>query len=246
MPKKKAEEKPPRSPEEVVEELHPAYQEWKGGEKAKEKLKKEFFTGITEWIKENGEPEEDYLIVIGADEEAAIEAAEKERPGWIVEAVRPYLAEGDEEQVPDAWEVIVSENPEFMPFTIEFAGKVYGRQIVEGPSMLENERLEEEDPELWARVAKYPMQNLLESIAYEAGMDHRGEEFEQTREGVTYIGFDGYIAWQCERHGVKRQLISLDEMTDKDAGSLQAYMYLGPPSVKLPAPTKAKEGQEVG
>lgn len=225
--KKKAEDKPPRVPEEVVADLAPAYKEWKDGEKAKEKLKKEFFTGITKWIKENGEPEEDYLIVIGADEEAAIEAAEKERPGWIVEAVRPYRAEGDEEQVPDAWEAIVVENPEFMPYTIEFSGKVYGRQIVEGPSMLEHERIEEEDPELWKRVAKYPMQKVFEQVAFEANIPLRE--------------IDGYVERVLEENGVKRQLVSLDEMSDKDAGSLQQYMYLGPPSVKLPAPTKAKE-----
>lgn len=231
MPRKKAEVKPPRVPVEVVADLAPAYKEWKDGEKSKEKYKTEFFAGITEWLKENAEPEEDYLIVIGADEEEAIFATEQERPGWIVEGVRPYLAEGDEVQVENGWEAIVVENPAFMPFTIEFDGKVYGRQIVEGSSMLDNERIEAEDPELWKRVAQYPNEKVMVELVF--ATDFTDEMTTETAEE--------YVESVCETNGIKRQLISLDEMSDKDAGSLQAYMYMGPPTVKLPAPTKIKE-----
>lgn len=215
-----------RTPEEVVAELAPAYDEWKGGEKSKEKLRKEFFSAVETYIAEHGEPEEDLIIVVAADDQSAIEAAEKERPGWKVEAIRPFTAEGDEVPIDNGWECIVVENPKYMPYSVEFDGRVWKKQVAEGAQMLDNERLEADDPELWKRVAAYPMQSLLEDIAYEAN--------------VHYTEVEAYIESQCERHGVKRQLKDASEISDKDLGSLQAYTYTGLPTIKLASPTKVK------
>jgi hypothetical protein len=211
-----------RNPEEIITELAPAYNEWKGGEKSKNKLKTEFFEAITEHLAEAAEPAEDLLTVHGyADEEQAITEVEKQRPGWKVDAVRP---------LPDtthSWEVIVVEDPAFMPFTIEYEGQVWGRQIAEGSTMLDDERLAEEDPELWKAVSAYPMQSFVEDLAYEAGTDHREVE--------------AYVEKKYQEAGMSRSLKSMDEIDDELLPRLQEYTYVGPPTIKLPAPKKVKE-----
>lgn len=220
-----------RNPEEIVKDLAPAYKEWKGGEKSKNKFKEEFFDAITEYLEEHGEPAESYLMVTAPSEEAAIESAMQQRPGWIVDAVRPC------DDIQDAWEVIVVEDPQYMSFTVEFDGQVWGRQVAEGSMMLDDDRIQAEDPDLWKAVTSYPHQLLLEDIAYEAGMSPKDEEFEMDE----YKGFGGYIEWQCERHGVHRSLKPMDEIDDADLAGLKKYMYPGPPQIKLPAPKKVKQ-----
>lgn len=238
------------SPLEVVEKLAPAYREWKAGEKEKEKQKKLFFTAAEDDIKENGEPAEELVVVVGCASDAqAIEKAEMEYPGWLVAAVRPY--EDDEENPAHellgpgvgAWECIIEEDPKYMEYSVEFDGYMWKKQVAEGSQMLDDEKLAKEDPELYKRVTQFPNWTLLSDLAYEAGMDPReaDREFAMTHEGVEYTGFDGYLEWQCVRHGLKRVLRDADEIADKDLGSLQAYTYLGKPTVKLAAPTKIKE-----
>lgn len=219
-----------RTVKEIVADLAPAYKEWKGGEKTKNKLRDEFFEAITSKLQEDGEAAEDLIIVEATSGVEAIEEAQRRRPGWLVEDWRPSP------DLDGSYEVIVVENPEFMPFTIEFDGQVWGRQITEGDSMLDNEKIEADDPDLWKRVTAYPNQSLLEDIAYGAGMDPNDHAFEMNG----YKGFDGYIEWQCERHGVKRSLKPFDDIADEDLAALQGYMYSGPPKVKLPAPKKVK------
>lgn len=220
-----------RTPEEIIKDLAPAYKEWKGGEKGKNKLKDEFFEAITKHLRENGEPAEDLIRVTDcASDTQALEEAEKQRPGWIADAVRPLEGE------PGSWECIIVEDPAFMPFTVEYDGQVWGRQVVEGATMLDDERIKTEDPYLYKTITSYPNWNLLEDIAYEAGMDPSNSEFEHG----DFVGFDGYLEWQCERHGVHRTLRPLDELPDEVAAQLRPYFYLGTPQIKLPAPKKVK------
>lgn len=217
-----------RLPEEIIKDLAPAYKEWKGGEKDKNKLKTEFFESITDRLREVDLA--DRLVEVeGQDEKSASENAERNNPTWVVVDLRPSEKDG-------WYEVIMEENPEFQTFIIEYDGQVWGRQVVEGATMLDDDRIAIEDPNLYKVITAYPNQSLLEDIAYEAGMDPNDHEFEM--DGFT--GFDGYIEWQCERHGVKRSLKPLDELPDEVAAQLQPYLYPGPPQIKFPAPKKAK------
>lgn len=218
-----------RTPEEIVAELAPAYGEWKGGEKVKNKLKTEFFDSITEHLKASDSAAEDLVTVEANDAQEARETIEKLRPTWIVEDLR---------EAPDRegfWEVILVEDPAFMPFTIEFDGQVWGRQIAEGSMMLDDDLLQVEKPDLWKRISEYPNQKLMEDIAYEAGMDPSDPDTEESG------GLEGYVERQCERHGLKRFLKSMDDIDDEDLAEMQDYTYPGPPTVKLPAPKKVKE-----
>ena len=151
-----------RTPEEIVKDLAPAYHEWKGGEKDKEKLKTEFFDAITEYLKLDGE-QADRLVTVEADRaDTACKVAEKLYPAWV--AV-------DQRQPDDGrWEVIMEERAEYQSFTTELDGEVWTRQVVEGSQMLDNEALEAEDPELWKRVAHYPYETLLNDSSSEANV----------------------------------------------------------------------------
>lgn len=219
-----------RTPEEIVSELAPAYQEWKDGEKTKNTLKVEFFDAITDYLQAEGGQADQLVSVHATTAEEAVEFAEKHYPAWI--AVDQRKGDGE-----DHWEVILEERPEYQAFTIEHDGRVWGRQVAEGATMLDDERLQEEDPELWKAVTAYPHQSLLEDIAYEAGMSPKDHEFEM--EGFT--GFDGYIEWQCKRHGLERSIKPLDEIDENLVPRLKEYMYPGPPTIKLPSPKKVKE-----
>lgn len=220
-----------RAPEEIVVDLAPAYHEWKGGEKTKNKLKTEFFDAITKYLKENGEQAEDLIYIFAKSPDEATELAQKQHPGWVIEDWRDHPTE------PGAYEIIIKEDPQFQPFTIEHDGYIWGRQVAEGSTMLDDERLQVDNPDLWKSVTAYPYQNLLEDIAYEAGMDPRDVEFEEDG----FKGFDGYIEWQCEKHGLKRSLKPMDELDEELLAQLKEYTYIGSPTIKLPSPKKVKE-----
>lgn len=221
-----------RTPDEIAAELAPAYDEWKGGEKAKEKLKGEFFTAITE-VCASGDLEEGYLLITAATEPEAVEAAERQRPEMNIEEFRKS------EDIEDAWEFILVENPEYMAYSVEINGRVWKRGVTEGDSMLDNEAIEQKDPELWKRVTFFKEWKLVESVAYEAGMDPRQRDMEYAEEG----GFDGYLERHLMEHGYKRELKDADEIADEDLAALQEYTYYGKPKIKLPAPTKVKEAK---
>lgn len=210
-----------RSPEEIVADLAPAYKEWKGGEKTKNKLKTEFFDSITEYLKKSGVQAEDLIYVIASSPDEAIEIAEKQNPGWVVDDWRDHPTE------PRAYEIIIRENPEFQPFTIEYDGQIWGRQVAEGSTMLDDERLKADNPDLWIEVSSYPYQDLLEDIAYEAGMHHHEVE--------------DYVARQCIAHGIERSLKPMNEISEGLLAELKNYTYIGTPTVKLPSPKKVKE-----
>ena len=209
-----------RTPEQIVADLAPAYTEWKGGEKAKNKLKDEFFEAITAYLAANETQAEDLLYIEAGSPEEAKEFAVKLRPGWIVEDWRDHPTEAG------AYEVIVVEDPAFQPFTIEHDGKVWGRQITAGATFVDTDRLEEENVDLWMEVTAYPMEDFLRDLVYEAGKD--------TDE------VDPHIMQVAERHEINRVLKPLASLEPEMLAKLQPYVLEGKPSVKLPAPKKAE------
>lgn len=209
-----------RTPEEIIAELAPAYTEWKGGEKSKEKLKKEFFEAITEYLAAEGNQAEDLIQCEASSPEAAQEYALKKRPGWVIE---------DWREDPDhtgIYEVIVKEDPAFQAFTIEHDGKVWGRQISAGSTFVDTDRLEEEDTDLWMEVTAYPNEDFLSMLVYEAGKE------------ISEIG--PYIMQVAERYDIERQLVDLNTLDPETLAKLQPYVFEGKPVVKLPAPKKAE------
>lgn len=224
MPKMKKAEKV-RGTEEIIADLAPAYKKWKAGEKEKKKLHPEFFEAITRELRENPTGAEDLVVVTASSEEAARAEVAKQYPGWELEDIRPHPDMTDTH-----FEVIIKEDPAFAPFTIEYDGQVWGRQVVAGSTYVDDELMEEKDVDLWMDVTEYPMEDFLRDLVYEAGIQEPSE-------------VEPHIMQVAERHGIPRKLKPFDDMSPLQLERIKDFMYEGPPSVKLPAPKKA-EGSE--
>lgn len=135
-----------RPVEEVVAELGAAYDQWKSGEKSKNDLKDEFFKLASQAVQGQ---ERAYKVVVleGISPGQAELLAVKYHPGWKV--VNTYQENGGSK-------VVLEEDPDFMPYSFEHEGRVFQRQIVAGSPLLDDERLQEEDPELWEEVTFIP------------------------------------------------------------------------------------------
>lgn len=220
--------------EEVVRELDAAYAEWKGGEKNKNKYKDEFFKLAEEALKDETLAEK-VVETVAADEADARAVLDKRYPTWVVTEVREH---------PDKdgyYEAIIQENPYYLSFTYEYGDKVFQRQIVSGSAMLDDERLQAEDPELYFRVTTMPHQAFLEDLMYNCGVDP--ERFDGTGE-YEEMGPLWTRPWVLEamnKAGLSRELRDLEDLSAEDLAILQKYMYEGKPTIKFPAPKKVKK-----
>lgn len=77
-------------------------------------------------------------------------------PGWRIQSIRP-----DEKQL------AIEEDPAFKPFTFvnPVDGKVYSRQISQGGPSVDDERLRQENPELYMRVTRLPTERELRPVS---------------------------------------------------------------------------------
>jgi hypothetical protein len=202
----------------ITTELGEAYKAWKDGEKDKDELRKQFFTAIDERLAQE-KPAEKYVTIghRGMAEEDARERLTKKYPTWKVDELRPSG---------DGWEAILVELSAYAAFTFVNAadGKVYQRQVSAGSVYIDDERLLEEDPDLWFKVTEVPNRGTLADLLYECGVDHL-----EVDNKIDYL-------WP-ESQRVLRPLDSLDADT---LAALSEYIYEGKPTVKLAAPRKAK------
>lgn len=209
-----------RTPEEIVADLAPAYKEWKGGEKSKNKLKEEFFEAITTKLA-NEELGEDIVLV---------EEAESEKDGqeWV-EKRHPFHEVTDARKNPDGsgFEYIIRERPEFMTFYVDYDGYTYGRQVASGSLLLDDEALKDDNEELWFEVTEFPNEDFILNLVYEAGVDPENVE--------------DFISKIAVKHGITRHIKSLGDLDSDLLAKIQPYIYEGKPVVKLPSPKKAKE-----
>lgn len=136
--------------EQILTGLGPAYIGWKENEAEKDKLKKEFFEAITEEFEGSDTLAEKVVEIEGLELDDARDLAVKLNPGWTVIAERPH---------PDTegwWEFVVQEDPAFQPFTIDYEGVTFQRQVVSGSVYVDDKRLRAEDPELWEQITFVP------------------------------------------------------------------------------------------
>lgn len=137
--------------EEILAELGPAYIGWKENEKKKDKLKKEFFETATEELQ--GETLAKKTVKLpGPTEDEATELCKKKYPGWIIDQV---ILSPDTDL--EGWfRFTLSEDPALQPYTAEYEGVEFSRQIVSGSVFVDDERLKKEDPELWDEITFIP------------------------------------------------------------------------------------------
>jgi len=133
----------------VTEQLATAYKGWKSGEKAKNKLRDEFFEAVDSQIT-NGNLAEKYSSVDAPDELSARDRFKKQNPTWVITEIRK--GEGD------VWEAALTENPEFVAFTYvnKDLGVVFQKQVSSGSVYIDDERLAEENPDLYEDVTFVP------------------------------------------------------------------------------------------
>lgn len=134
--------------DDVTADLAVHYAAWKDNEKAKNADKDRFFALATEICAE-GDREEILAstgpVGRGASEDQAIGLLEEYNPRFEVDALRP---------TDEGWEAIMVLRPEFMAFTYvgRDLGMVFQRQIVPGSPVLDDARLANDEPDLYAKV----------------------------------------------------------------------------------------------
>lgn len=200
--------------EKITADLGAAYKEWKAGEKKKNAAKDEFFKLINEVV----QPEEKLYVFHGPeDQDDAWAIIEQRNPGWTVQAIRP--CEG-------GYEAILESDPTLTPFSFDNPedGMTYGRQVQAGATLLDDERLLQDDPELWVKVTEVPNADTIKEVMYECGVDH--------------TELDGRLDLLWPH--TQRVLRNFEELDPDTLAALAPYIYEGKPVVKLPAPKKTK------
>jgi len=207
----------------LTKELGAAYAQWKDGEKEKDKLRKEFWGAIDELAV--AEPEEKLIEIDpddlpdgnGEDGDPVAEYVEREHPAWNLDEYRTRE---------DDWvEAILILKPELKAFSFVNAadGMVYQRQFVSGSPVLDDEALQEASTELWIDITQIPNYDAIAELVYHTGVD--AEDLEE---------------WINDRWTGPRTLQPLDSLDAETLALVEPFIHPGKPSVKLPAPRKAK------
>lgn len=137
----------------ITANLGLAYDSWKEFEKHKEKFRKEFFEKATkECAKDVAEKLAQWYSP--CEESEARKQILKYNPGWLVMAIRTAFFQVNDERIP-GWEAVIEEDPAFKAFVYvnETDERVYKRSVAQGPLLLDDERMEVEDPELLSEVS---------------------------------------------------------------------------------------------
>lgn len=129
--------------EEITSRLGRKYRAFKEAEKAKNEAKEAFFREATEVL--SRETQAQILELIEAkDREEAKEVAHKQFPRYTLLDVK--------EESSGLYRILLEELPNMRSFSFENDGFIYQRQVTEGSLMIDDERLKEENPQLWEEI----------------------------------------------------------------------------------------------
>jgi hypothetical protein len=113
-------------------------------------------------------------------------------------------------------------------------GVVLKRNVIQATDSLDDEKLREEDPDLWERITLPATEvQALEAFASATSV----------QKGNGDLVFKITEAWikQLESDGVfPRRLKAVDDMSNKDVNSMKKYLVPGKLTIKLDPPRKAK------
>jgi hypothetical protein len=137
-------------------------------------------------------------------------------------------------------DILIEEDPALLPFTyVNWLDKmVYGRDTVRQATQLDDERLRNEDPDLWEEISAWPepwyslVYGAMETARY---CNDKNDVF--VNDADMQLTVESFL----RNEKVDRVLKPLNDLTDKQIESLQKYMVPGSVSVKLRPPRKAKE-----
>jgi len=140
----------------ITKGLAGAYKEWKSGEKSKNKFRDDFFQAIEDEV--SSSPMAEKIATIGAaDEASARSLLSKQYPSWTVDEIR---------ETDGVYQAILVENPQYVGFTYvnKDLGLAFQKQVSSGSVFVDDERLAEEDPELYEQVTYVPTERKLRDL----------------------------------------------------------------------------------
>lgn len=220
----------------ITKEFGLEYSAAKSSDKKMKQLQREFFDAATEMLSQQSLARKTVEVPEGAN----AEWLEQHYPGWkVVSSLRP----GKE---PDIWEAVLEEDPAKLAFTYVNPDDhmVYARTTAQGTPMLDDERLRDEDPELWEQISDYPepwfglvRDAMKEAFTAGANIDHGLNRVDSLYE----INSRGLVANFLRDRGIERVLKPIDELTDEQLQALQDYLVPAPVTVRLVPPRKAKQ-----
>lgn len=141
----------------ITSELGKNYKSWKQAEKSKNKAKDQFFAAVTQELEQDTPAQIIQTIKAKSDYEAR-DVAAKKYPTYIV-----LTLDEPEEGI---FKVTLEEDVTMRPFIYVNAedGMVYQRQVVEGSSLLDDDRLREENPRLWEEITHIPNELVMKPL----------------------------------------------------------------------------------
>lgn len=209
-----------RTLQDVTTELGETYDIWKDSEKLKDEYKEEFFGLVTDEVRSSVAKK---TVKLAAKDAAEAEfLAARQNPRWIVEQVKGTKTKG--------FSVLLVENPLYVEFVYnnEELEKTFKRQVQDGSTVLDDEMLRKENPDLWLEVSEIPNLDTIEALFDEAFAHWNIEE-----------SLRSYI--QNQFPVSQRTLKPFSEMTPEQISALDRYIYQSKPVVKFPKPAKIKE-----
>jgi hypothetical protein len=143
--------------EKIVKELSDSYHVEKMAKKSKDELRKTFFESVTKSFSEE-ELAEDLVVVDAEIEDEALREAESKYPTYNAEAAREHP------EAKGKFEVIIRERPEYKSFSISVDGEIWQRQTVVGAPVVDEVRLQQEDPDLFEEVTTLPTERVMKPL----------------------------------------------------------------------------------
>lgn len=234
-----------RTIKEVTAEFGEAYKDAKVFNDDKARLQKEFFSLATQILSERTLARKTVQVPEGADADYLAQ----HYPGWrALSSLRPGSEEG-------TWEAVLEEDPALLGFNYinPEDRMVYARTTSQGSPMLDDERLQADDPELWEAISDYPEPwfGLVEGAIKHAfdGVSGALTEVHLDPVDLLYELNPSALAANFLRdRGIQRVVKPIEALTDEQLQAIQEYLVPAPVSVRLvpPRPAKQEELEEAG
>lgn len=204
--------------ETVTKRFGAAYERNKKAKTWLEQQQKRLFQAFDEQI-ELHPPQRRRSTVIPEGKDAK-EYITKFHPGWRIVSQQEDI-------------VILDENPSLLShtFTNHETGMVYGRARVEASPSLDDDRLRQEDPQLWERITIWP--EPWYSLVHDAVKNFTAVPWSPD-------SLDEVVGEHLTAHGVERVLRDLNTLSTNDLALIEQYIIPGPVSVRLIPPRKTK------
>lgn len=205
---------------EVTKDFGETYIYAKEWDKLKDDAQKIFFQAATQELRKQRLPQE----VIDVPEVDDIEGWVRDyHPGWKIVDVDF-----------DNTQLILEQDPELMEFVFinPEDGILYKRLHVEAGARLDDERLKDEDPELYEEISEWP--EPIFTILCDAFISLDGSQI--------YTGMEpqDYAVLQLLEAEVAKIIRDKSTWTNEQASRIQKYLLPGKVSVRLQAPRPAK------